>query len=97
LKLKIPHALLIIDILVVLLIMAVILLPDNWLRIVLRLPFLLFFPGFVLVEALFMRGKDASPAYGKEELLFIVAAALLILLTHLLRCKFKTLSEIQDG
>ena len=56
-KLKLPNWLLIIDILTVLLIGAILMIPDSWLRIVLGLPFLLFFPGFVLIEALFVRRK----------------------------------------
>ena len=56
-KLKLPNWILIVDILTVLLIGAILLIPDSWLRIVLGLPFLLFFPGYVLVEALFVRRK----------------------------------------
>jgi uncharacterized membrane protein len=56
-KIKLLHNLLIVDILVVLLILAILLVPDSWLRIVLGLPFLLFFPGYALIEALFVRRK----------------------------------------
>ncbi len=66
-KLKIPHSLIIVDVLVVVLILAILLLPDSWLRIVVGLPFLLFFPGYVLIETLFVRGRDAPPAFAEEE------------------------------
>jgi len=56
-KLKLPDNLLIVDILTVFLILAILLIPESGLRVVLGLPFLLFFPGFVLVEALFIRRK----------------------------------------
>ena len=43
------------NLLVVVLVIAVILFPSNVIRIVLGLPFLLFFPGYVLIAALFPR------------------------------------------
>jgi uncharacterized membrane protein len=57
-KLKLLHNLILIDILTGLLIAAILLVPESWARIVLGLPFLLFFPGFVLVEALFVKRHD---------------------------------------
>ncbi len=52
-KIRLLNGLLIIDILTVLLVLAVLVIPSSFLRIVFGLPFLLFFPGYVLVAALF--------------------------------------------
>ncbi|MFC2051581.1 DUF1616 domain-containing protein [Chloroflexota bacterium] len=57
-KIRLPNGLLIIDILTVLLVLAILVIPSSFLRIALGLPFLLFFPGYVLVAALFAREKD---------------------------------------
>lgn len=54
-KIKLPNDLLIIDILVFLLILSIIFIPNTVARIILGLPFLLFFPGYVLIAALFPR------------------------------------------
>ena len=54
-KIKLLNKLLIIDILTILLILAILVIPSNPLLIIPGLPFLLFFPGFVLVSALFAR------------------------------------------
>jgi uncharacterized membrane protein len=61
LKIKLLNWLLIIDILTVLLVLAIWLVPGNAIRIVLGLPFLLFFPGYTLVAALFPGNKDENP------------------------------------
>lgn len=52
-KIRLPNGLLIIDILTVLLVLVILFIPSSFLRIAFGLPFLLFFPGFVLVAALF--------------------------------------------
>jgi len=68
LKIKLPNDLLIIDILVVLLILAVVLIPNTPARVVLGLPFLLFFPGYVLIAALFPRKQNATLETQNSEL-----------------------------
>jgi uncharacterized membrane protein len=55
LKIKILNWLIIIDILSILLVFSIILIPSSIARIVLGLPFLLFFPGYALTEALFAK------------------------------------------
>jgi uncharacterized membrane protein len=55
LKISLKHDLLILDLLVGLLILLVFLFPSSVLRIVLGLPFVLFFPGYVLLAALYPR------------------------------------------
>ncbi len=54
-KIRLPNGLLIIDTLTVLLVLAILVIPSSFLRIAFGLPFLLFFPGYVLVTALFAR------------------------------------------
>ncbi|MFC1988472.1 DUF1616 domain-containing protein [Chloroflexota bacterium] len=54
-KFRLPNGLLIIDTLTVLLVLAILIIPSSSLRIAFGLPFLLFFPGYVLVAALFAR------------------------------------------
>jgi uncharacterized membrane protein len=53
LKIKFLNWLLIIDILTLFLVLGIALIPSSVIRIVIGLPFLLFFPGYVLVAALF--------------------------------------------
>ena len=52
-KIKIPNELIVIDFLVLALILVITLLPSSILRIIIGLPFLLFFPGYTLIAALF--------------------------------------------
>jgi uncharacterized membrane protein len=54
-RIKIPNSLIIIDILTLFLILAITFIPSSAVRIVLGLPFLLFFPGYTLVAALFSK------------------------------------------
>jgi len=57
LKLKILNVILIVDILSLLLILSILFIPSTIARVILGLPFLLFFPGFTLISALFAK-KD---------------------------------------
>ncbi len=52
---KIKNELIPLNLLVIMLIAAIILFPSNGLRIILGLPFLLFFPGYTLMAALFIK------------------------------------------
>ena len=54
-KFRLPNGLLILAILTVLLVLVILFIPSSFLRIAFGLPFLLFFPGYVLVAALFTR------------------------------------------
>jgi uncharacterized membrane protein len=54
-KIKIRTGLLALNIVVILLILAITFAPATALRVILGLPFLLFFPGYVLITALFPR------------------------------------------
>jgi uncharacterized membrane protein len=65
-KLKMLHNLPAIVILSIFLILAITLIPDSWARIVLGLPFLLFFPGYVLVAALFVKPSAKNQAAGGQ-------------------------------
>jgi len=59
-KFKILNGILIIDILSILLILSIVFIPSTAVRVILGLPFLIFFPGYVLVAALFAKreGRD---------------------------------------
>jgi len=54
-RIRLQSELLLINILVILLIIIITVLPANVLRIILGLPFVLFFPGYTLITALFPR------------------------------------------
>ena len=59
-KIRFTNDILLINILVLLLIVIIALFPSNVLRIILGLPFLLLFPGYTLMAALFARRGDLS-------------------------------------
>ncbi len=59
-KIKIPNGLLIIDILSVALVVVEAFIPSNVVRIILGLPFLLLFPGYALLSAIFVRQEKAD-------------------------------------
>lgn len=56
-KLKILNGVLIVDILSVLLIITITLIPSTVVRVILGLPFLLFFPGYILMATLFVKNR----------------------------------------
>lgn len=56
-KIKILNGILIIDILSILFVVSIILIPATAARIILGIPFLLFFPGYTLVTALFVNNE----------------------------------------
>jgi len=55
LHIRIRNGFILLNLLVVILIIAIIFFPSNVLRIVLALPFILFFPGYTLMVAMFPR------------------------------------------
>jgi uncharacterized membrane protein len=57
-KIRLPHWLIIIDVLSIILLVSIIFIPSNILRIILGLPFLLYFPGYTLLMALFLHGEQ---------------------------------------
>ena len=57
-RIRVQNELLLLNILVILLILIITLFPSNVLRIILGLAFLLFFPGYTLVSALFPKGSS---------------------------------------
>ena len=59
-KIKISNGLLIVDILTLILILAIAFIPVSVIRIILGLPFLLFFPGYTLSEAIITRKQRMS-------------------------------------
>ncbi len=78
-KIRLPNGLLIIDILTVLLVLVILFIPSSFLRIVFGLPFLLFFPGYVLVAALFVR-KGGIDGIEKIALSFGISIAVTALI-----------------
>jgi uncharacterized membrane protein len=60
LRIKIGNELLLLNLLVIVLIAAIVFSPSNILRIILGLPFVLFFPGYALVAALFPKREGIS-------------------------------------
>ncbi len=59
-RIRLQNDLLLINLLTVLLIIIITFVPSNVLRIVLGLPFLLFFPGYALIAALFPRRNQVG-------------------------------------
>ncbi len=57
-RIKPENELAVINILAVLLIVIIAFVPSSVLRIILGLPFILFFPGYTLTAALFPKGPD---------------------------------------
>lgn len=57
-RFKMENDLLLINVLGVLLVLAIVLVPESFVRAVIGVPFLLFFPGYALICVLFPRKKD---------------------------------------
>jgi uncharacterized membrane protein len=79
LRIKIGTGLLLVNLLDLLLVMAIIFFPSNILRIILGMPFVLFFPGYALLVALFPR-KDGPSGIEKVALSFGLSIALTALI-----------------
>jgi uncharacterized membrane protein len=79
LKLKILNGILLIDILSIFLILSIIIIPSTVIRVILGLPFLLFFPGFTLVATLFVKkeGMDNIERVALSGGMSIVVVALI--------------------
>lgn len=75
LKVKIRNELLLLNLLNIALLIIVILLPGSWLRVILGFPFILFFPGYSAVSALFP-SKDAINAMHRLMLSFALSIAI---------------------
>jgi len=79
LKIKIRNDLIPLNLLALVLIAAIILLPSNGLRIALGLPFLLFFPGYTLMAALFPK-REGIGAIERTALSFGMSIAVVPLI-----------------
>jgi uncharacterized membrane protein len=75
LKIKIPNYLIIIDVLTLFLILVITFISSHILRIVLGTPFILFFPGYTLVNALFLN-KENMGGLEKTALSFTMSIAI---------------------
>ncbi len=73
-KVRLQNELLLINILAILLIIVITFFPSNVLRIILGLPFVLFFPGYTLIAALFPR-RNALDSIGRVALSFGLSIA----------------------
>lgn len=83
LRIKANHILLFINLFTLALILVVVFLPDNFSRIVLGLPFVLFFPGYALLTSLFPR-KDSLNDIERLALTFGLSLAIVPLIGLLL-------------
>ena len=80
---KIRNELIPLNLLVFVLIVAIIFFPSNVLRIILGLPFILFFPGYVLMSALFP-GKKGMDNIERVALSFGVSLLVVVLIALIL-------------
>lgn len=78
-RIRVKSELILLNLLVIVLIMAIILSPSNVLRIILGLPFLLFFPGYALVAALFPK-RERMDGIGRIALSFGLSIAVVPLI-----------------
>ena len=74
-KIRVQNELLLLNIITILLIIVIIFLPSNTLRIVLGLPFILFFPGYTLIAAIFHR-KSQLDSFERVALSFGLSIAI---------------------
>jgi len=79
LTIRVKDELIPLNVLVIVLVAIIILFPSNILRIILGLPFLLFFPGYTLVAALFTR-KEAMGSIERVALSFGLSIAVVPLI-----------------
>ncbi len=77
-QIRIRNEFILINLLVLVLIIVVIFFPSNVLRVILALPFLLFFPGYTLMAALFPR-KGRTDAIDRIALSFGISIAIVSL------------------
>lgn len=82
-KIKIRHELIPLNLLVFVLVAAITFIPSNGLRIALGLPFLLFFPGYTLMTALFPK-KERVSAVERTALSFGMSLAIVPLIGFIL-------------
>jgi len=78
-RLKLRNELIPLNLLVIVLIVAVIFFPSNVLRVILGIPILLFFPGYVLVAALFPR-KEGIGSIERVALSLVMSIAIVPLI-----------------
>jgi len=74
LRIRVGNELILLNLLVLLLVIAIIFFPSNVLRIILGLPFVLFFPGYALMAALFA-GKEGMSSVKRVALSFGMSIA----------------------
>ena len=79
LKIKILNVLLIVDILTVILVASIFYIHSSVVHVILGLPFLLFFPGYTLVKALFVsrEGMDGTELVALSTGMSIAVVALI--------------------
>lgn len=77
-KNKLPIGLLIIDILTIILVISVLLIDSKVIRLILGIPFLLFFPGYTLIAALFPEKQEGMPGIERATLSFISSVVIVV-------------------
>ncbi len=80
---KLGSGLLVLNIVTAILVLSVIFLPDNVLRLILGIPFLLFFPGYTLVAAIFTR-KEGMGGIERVGFSFGLSIALVPFIAYIL-------------
>lgn len=82
-KIKMPNELLLLNLFNVVLIIIVVFLPSSWMRVILGMPFILFFPGYALISALYP-ARDAISGAHRLMLSFALSIAIIPLILLLL-------------